>query len=437
MSRKNIFFIMIALLAGAALFGADEPLPVNEEMAVELALAQNLSLQSSGLDRESAKEAADSSWNVLLPDFSASAGLSRSDSLLSESGSTGSWGVNGALSAELVLNASSALSVKSTKLGYQSQILSYETGKAELIVNVKKQYFYLLAYKENLALQERNLDLAQKRWEQSKTNFSNGLASELTVMEARNSYESLKPSYLETKTDYATQLMSFKSLLGLDLDRDVDVEGSLEIVYPDLNREDLIQAYLMNRLDIQTASKNVETLENQLTLLQTGNMAPSLILSAGWSNSAPDAADPVWSDTLSCSATLSLPLNGFIPGSSERVEIHDGERALEQARLNLEDTIQSAEQDIRTILMELEGDRENIEITALNVELAQKTFEMTETAYHSGSKEVLDVEDAQNNLLEANQDLLLSRYNYLTGLLDLEYALNADLKEINSQGGTK
>ena len=129
---------------------------------------------------------------------------------------------------------------------------------------------------------------------------------------------------------------------------------------------------------------------------------------------------------------VSLPLNGFIPGSSENLDIRDAERSIEQARLSLKDAIEGAEQDIRSLLMELDGYRENMEITGLSVELAGKTYEMTEEAYRLGTREILDVEDAQNKLLAANQDLLSSRYNYLSGLLDLEYALNASLDEILS-----
>ncbi len=410
------------------------PLVITEKSAVELALERNVNLQTADIDRESAEDSFRNRWNVLLPDLTASGGLSRSDSLLEESAVDSTWSVNGTLSAKLDLNFSSAYTFEDSELAYQAENLIFDDTETQLIRNVKKQFYYLLVSKENLALQERNLELAEKRYLQEETNYSNGLASQLTVLEARNSFEGLKPTLQETKTSYETQLMSFKKLLGLDLEQLIDVEGTLTGIDLELKGDDLLDAFLMQRNDILSAVNALKSAENQLAMTSAGYLSPSLSLSSGWTSSAPDAANPEWSNSLTLSASLSLPLNGLIPGSSESLAIKDARRAVEQARLNLEDTVFTAEQDIRTILMELDGYRENIEITELSVDLAQKTFDMTEEAYLLGSREVLDVEDAQNNLLEAEQDLLLSRYNYLAGLLDLEYALNADLDEIRNIG---
>jgi outer membrane protein TolC len=128
-----------------------------------------------------------------------------------------------------------------------------------------------------------------------------------------------------------------------------------------------------------------------------------------------------------------MPLNSFIPGSEDALNIKDAAREVEQAQLQLQETMDSAEQNIHTLVMQLDGYLENIEITAFSVELAQKTYKMTESAYEFGTKELLDLEDAQNKLLSANEDLLQSRYSYLSGLIDLEYALNSTLEEIKGE----
>jgi len=68
----------------------------------------------------------------------------------------------------------------------------------------------------------------------------------------------------------------------------------------------------------------------------------------------------------------------------------------------------------------------------LSVDLALKTYEMMENAFSQGRREILDVEGAQNKLLSANQDLLFSKYYYLSGLIDLENALNSSLEDISN-----
>jgi multidrug efflux system outer membrane protein len=225
--------------------------------------------------------------------------------------------------------------------------------------------------------------------------------------------------------------MSFKNLLGLDLEQEMDVEGSLDVSVLDLEVSSLINTFLTRRLDVQSSVKSLEFQENILDLTIAGTLTPSLTLSSDWTGTARDLSNTEWNDAVTVSLYISLPLNGFIPGSKENLDIKDAKRDVEKARLFLKETMDSAEQDIRTLVLKLDGYRENMEITALSVELAQKTFEGIESAFNLGTREILDVEAAQNKLLSANQDLLQSRYSYLSGLLELEYALNVTIDEIN------
>jgi outer membrane protein TolC len=429
-------YCLFLILAGVAMsLSAQEPLILTEDLAVSLALGQNLSLKSSLLDLESSQESNENSWNVFLPDFTVSGGTTRSEELFTVDSSQDddSWTVWGSVDASLTLNYAAIQAMDADQLSYDSQSLSYETAKNQLISSVRKQFYYLLANKENLELVKKNLDLAEKRYIQTKTNFENGLASELSVLESRNSYESIRPSYTNTKTSYETQLMSFKNLLGLDLNQEIDVTGSLDTPVLDLDASSLINKFMAKRLDVQSAVKNLDIQENLKEATNFSKRTPSISLSGDWSNYTYDTSDLDWNDAVSLTLSLSLPLNGFIPGSEDTLEINDTAREVEQARLQLQEIMDSAEQDIHTLVMQLEGYLENIEITAFSVELAQRTYEMTESAYEFGTKELLDLEDAQNKLLSANEDLLQSRYSYLSGLIDLEYALNSTLDEIQGE----
>ena len=435
--KKTISFLLILLTAATGMFAA-EPLVLTEEAAVALALEQNFGLQSSRLDLEGSTETEKNNWNAFLPDLTASAAAYQSEEFLSDTGyiTNEEWGAYGKLDASLNINYAAIQGIASNKLALDSQEITYETSEDNLIVNVKKQFYKLVADREKLDTERKNLELAEKRYDQTKVNYENGLASELDVLEAQNSYESMRPSYTTTKTSYETQLMTFKTLLGLDLEKEILIEGSLKMKdrdsdkKPDFEAEDLIDAFLMNRLDVQQAMKSVEIKENTEKITAIGNRTPTLSLSGEWRNTTSNMDDPDWYDYTTVTLALSMPLNGFIPGSSETVSIHNARRETEKAELDLQETILNAEEDIRTILMQLDSYRENMEITELSVELAEKTYEMTEYAYKQGTREILDVEDSQNKLLDARQDLVDSRYNFLSGLLDLEIALNADRESI-------
>ncbi|MDA3957671.1 TolC family protein [Oceanispirochaeta sp.] len=402
---------------------------LTEDDSVNLALKQNLSLQNSRIDLTLSQEQEQYSWNYLIPEIKASAGLSRTEQLLNNSSPEGSWGVTAGLDLSQSLNLSSFLARSRALLNLEYQNLSYESDLNTLSLNVRQEFYYLLAYSENLALQQKNLDLAKKRYDQSTTNFKNGLASKLDVLEARNSYESLRPDFTDAKTSYNTQLMSFNRLLGLDLNQGIELQGSLERTPLDLDADALVEECLSGRLDVQSGLKNIEIQESQLKSIKSGYLSPTLSLGAKWTNTQTDlSSDSAWNDSALFSLQLSFPINSYIKGSSEQLSISETKLSLEKLEIKLKETLEDGAQEIRSLIMELEGSKENIEIIQVSVLLAQENYEMVEAAFHSGTKELLDVEDAQNKLLSANLNLVLSRYSYISGLLKLENALNIPLQ---------
>jgi outer membrane protein TolC len=420
-------------MAGITQFIVAEPLVLTENLSVEMALEQNKALKASLLDLEKSEDQKNHSWNVLLPDFSLNGSVSGDDSVLNGSSlDSEDLTLSGYFESSVSLNPSARYYMKFDKASYESQCILYQIDEQELKVEVKKAFYYLIAYKESFDLEAKNLDLAKKRWLQTKNNFQNGLASELEVLEAQSSYENMKPSYTEIKTTYKTKLMSFKSLLGIGLEQEISIDGELSPEIIELDSNQLLKNFLLKRLDVQNALKSIQTEEALLAIEKFDDRAPELSLTLDWTNSASDMNNLNWADDASISASISIPLNGFIPGSEESVAISDAEKSVEQAKLNYADVVDNAEQEIRTLIMDLDGSREKIEITQANVEISQKTYEMTEDAYNKGTKEILDLDDAQNTLFSAKQDLLQSKYDYLSGLLDLEYALNTSTDEIKT-----
>jgi outer membrane protein TolC len=125
-------------------------------------------------------------------------------------------------------------------------------------------------------------------------------------------------------------------------------------------------------------------------------------------------------------------LNSYIKGSEEDVAISDAKKSVEQSQLNYKSVVEEAKKEIKTLVLEIQGYQENMEICKTAIEISQKTYDATERAYELGTTELLNLEDAQNTLFSAKQDLLTSQYNYLSAILDLESALNASTDEIKA-----
>lgn len=424
-------FLVIPLLFSviAAVSWAD-PMVLDLDTSINLALQNNPDLKISKIELETAERAAKNTWNEFLPTLTASADLDGSSASTSTYSAT-DWEVGGSLSASLPLDASIAYSIKDTELSYESAKISYNTEKMNLVADVEQNFASLIASEADMDIDKANLELAQKRYEQTQTNFNNGLSSELDVLEAQVTAKTLEPTYLQTVADYKEDVREFLMDLGLDPETDVTFNGTLETPIYDFNSDDLINRYLYQRQDIKELQNELAIYENTKSLTAAEGLSPSLSLSAGWSADLDDAFDSSttsdsWADGFSAGIGLSIPLNGFIPGSSTNLSVKEADDDVQTASISLAQGVDEARTEIINLVEQLKTSASNMDLSQLNVELTRRTYEMSEESFSRGTVERLDVEDAQQDYYEAQQDYLESQYTYYSGLVDLRVALGLD-----------
>ena len=430
-------FVLIAgfLSLGTSLLLAESPVELTVEKSVSAALEQNRDLMITRLETDSSRLEFDNRWNSLVPDISATTGLSYRDDLLfpsSQGNSSSPASLSAGLSLSLPLSSTLAHRMEQTRIDYEAQMISMETAQKQLIRDVEKEFYYLLTVKNNLEVLQQNQELAEKRYMQTLENFNNGFSSELQVLQAQVSAANYRPQLSQARSDYEIRERSFLILLGIDPETEVNLTGELEHPSVELNAPDLVSLYAAGRQDIRAQQKSIESLENSRRTAKASGFSPSVSVTGGWTSSLNDPfsgsswSENGWTDTLSMGLTLRVPLDGYIPGSSQKTTLAQTDISIEQARISLDSLMDSARTDILNLVKSIRTSQEQLELAGLNVDLAAKSYEMTEESYNLGVMERLEVEDAQQSLLSAIQQRLTSQYQYLSGLIDLKYALNMD-----------
>jgi outer membrane protein TolC len=434
---KRVYaFILVILFTLIALHLSAGEIRLDSETAVSLALKKNLGLQAEKIDLETKERAKQTSWNEFLPSVSVGAALnhSREDKKAVTSMSDSSpWDMSGSIKASLPLSAANRYSIQNRKLAYEEGEISLEDVEKQLEREVKKEFYNLIVLRDKIILIEQNIETAQKRYDQAKTNYENGLVPELTMLSAQVTLENLKPDLEEVKVTYETAQMQFIQMLGLDRDIDIALVGSIEPEIISLCAASLIQKHLSSRLDLQGLMKNLEVLENQKKLTKAEEYTPLLSFTYSYSTGVHDPFHADWGSAESWSGnstfgiSLSLPLDGLIPGSSSKVKIKEIDDSIGKARIELTQARQLAEIEIESIVLRLDKSLRTLYALEQNVALAQKTYNLTEKEYNAGVVELLEVEEAYDELQEAKLGVLEEKYNYLMGIFDLEYALNTKL----------
>ncbi|GEM_PF-316872 len=436
---------LVVLVAGLALGALGPPAPLSAEPvkmtldeATDRALAQNLDLLLQRQSQDSARRRADQAWSELLPSVNASAGVSRSRSLLSDSGSGSTTQVTGSLSMGLALRPGLAATIRDTRLELEAETITTTAARTGLINAVEREFLYLVANAGTVDLEELALELARSRLESVQTRYRQGRASELDVLEAQVAVAQQEPVVQAARADYESGLREFAGLLGMDPATDLELDGevTVEEIRPDADR--LVGEFLATRSDVIAARVELESARNSRRETAGNGRFPTISVSAGWSGNVADPSGD-WSDaaqdSVSLGLSVSIPVDSWIPASSTGQAIASATDQVTAARLRLDQTLQTAEREIRDAAAQVTAAWVQVASADASVERAQRAYEMTEEAYAQGSRSLLDVQDAQQSYLSARQSVLATAYQYRAALIDLRAALSLDsLEPLTNEG---
>jgi outer membrane protein TolC len=441
---------MICMLLFLVQNGIFSETVIDVETAVSSALECNLNLRSEEIGLRIKKRVKDTMWNYFIPKVSVSTTLSKMNQvaepmvfdlgpmgIFEMPGGDDYWDLTLGLNASLTLTASMFVGMKQAVLDYEAGNISLEMAQKKMALNVRKTFYNLLLIEENMKLMERSIAAAEDRYLQAVANYRSGLVPEYAMLSAQVAWENMKPALEEMKIGYRSAMMGFKQMLGIDRGEEIVLEGTIHMEEVPFTGENTLQR-INERLDIRLFKKNIEMLEN-LKLLSVTSLAPAITFSftadPGFqgdpfaSNLFANIEDN-WNQRAGMFAIiLSIPVDGLFPSSKTQVEIANSADAVEQSKNGLKIAFLAAQLEIDTILMKLEKSVKSIDTLKLNVALAERAYNMAEEAYNAGSKDLLELQNAELELRKARLEVLKEEYNYMTGLLDLEYALNVEFEK--------
>jgi len=398
--------------------------------AVNLALQNNLDIKQSKMDLELLAKKNKYSWNSVSPSISASGGFNGNTPL-----GDGDTSFSYSLGASLNLTLTPALRTTMNKalLDYQSGQATLETTKRRIELSVRKTFYSLIYFNDNLENQLRSLETTKQTYEANQVKYKQGRLPELQLLNSQYNYERKIPEIENLKRNYQSNIDSFKLLLGLSLEDEITLEGKLDEAVSVHFDETILQTSLNSieeNAQIKALKQQIISTENTIQATKLSSYAPTVSFSVsentnGSSKENPMAGKNAWepSSSLSYGVTVRVPLDGYFPWSSGKLNIASAEENLQKLKMNLEQartqTTLAVKNSYNTILQALT----QLELLEKNVELTQKTYDMSKNAYNMGSVDLLSLQQAEDNLYSARYNVQNQKYTILTSILTLEDTL--------------
>lgn len=411
---KKVFIVSALLLLGTTLFAQNQVRKISIDDAVVLAADNNISLQRQKISLELLEKRNKFSWNSVSPTLGSIEGTF----IPSLDQDTYSYSVSGSVRLTLALSLYTA--IKTAKLNYENGISSYEEAVRTVELNVRKLFYSLIYTKDSIALQNRNLETARQRYLNNKDRYNRGQLSELDLLQSQYAYESLVPNIESAVISYDNNMATFKQTLGLSQNEQIELVGSLSDAIPP-------QSFSVDKAieEIPSVKKLEQSIELQKTsLLATRFSAwgPSINASFSYKINGMKGSDELQT-TKSIILSASIPLDGYLPWSNGALSIESQKATLADLELQLENAKTTAELTIQNSLKNIMQKQGQIEMLQQNVDIAQKAYNMTLTAYNHGSKDLMTLQNSADSLKNAQLNQQSQIYNLICAVLDLENTL--------------
>lgn len=315
--------------------------------------------------------------------------------------------------------------LRQTAVEHKRAKIQQDDVEASVSKTVKKSYYAIATERQRLALYEKNFALAQREAFLVNKNYEAGLASELSLLQARYAAASLEPELMKAAQEFRQTLRAFNILIGLSPETEILFTDTLDHIFPKACLPENIQDRIEARPDVVSARMVLELAQSRRRAATLNRYAPTVSLSESTAiaDLQKDISPP---ETAVFTLSVSIPLNGYIPGSSTSVGVKELTAAVERAELALRETRIQAVEQVTVLTDTLDRLQRSIELTRMNESVAVRAYDLSREGYDSGLVTQTDLDSTRQKSLEAGFAVLNAQYLYKAALIELAYALGIE-----------
>ena len=435
---KKIFSFLMSLLACSVSMSAQETtLDLNLQKAIEIAIAENPTIKVADKEIELKKIADKEAWQALLPTVTADLALNHSITVAAIKTQMGEFkmGMDGTTTATgtatLAVPVFAPAVYQNMKLTKQDILLAQEKARSsrlDLINQVTKAYYSALLSKDSYEVMQRSYNTSKENFEVVDKKYQAGRVSEYDKISAEVQMRSMRSSVVSAETGMNLAILQLKVLMGINTDVNVNIQDSLRSYESSLtlaNAEANI-GEIQNNSALRQLDLNKAMLERSRKILRT-NFMPTVSASlsgqySSYSNTDWNVFGYKYSPSSTFVLSASIPIfkaSNWTKLQSNRVQLAQ----LADTRLDTERQLSMAAQSYRQNMLKaiskLESDREA-------VKQADKAVNISGKRYEVGRGTILELNQSETALVQAELTYNQSIYDYLSNKADLDYTLGRE-----------
>ena len=416
---------------------------------IDYALTNNITLKKSQLQKENATEDLKGAKAALLPSVNASTNQSLGYQPWKNSGIStvtngvvntkvdktsynGSYSVNGQWT---VWNGGrNTNTVKLDRLAEQEAELSLQETANNIQERIAQIYAQILYLDESVKVGEQTLETSKKNEERGQEMVNVGKMSKADLAQLTSQRANDEYGIVETRSQLLIYKLQLKQLL------EITDETPFDVAIPEISDERILAAIpplqsvyeqaLLNRPEIERSQLAVKSSDVSLSIAKAGWM-PNINLQGGVTTSTNSLSNIGWGSQIKNNVNTSLGVGVSVPitdGRSTKTAVNKAKIQQLQAALDLQDQQKTLYSNIQQFWLNATTNQEKYKAAQSSVESAKQSYELLSEQFRLGLKNIVELLTGKNNLLQAEQNQLQSKYQTIYNKQMLEFYQGGEIK---------
>ena len=451
---KKLLLLISGVLLSTQIMTAQDVLSTSTrqwtlQQCIEYAMENNITLQKSKLQKQSATEDLKGAKAALLPTVSASTNQSLGYQPWKDTGI--STVTNGQVNTKVdktYYNGSYSLSgqwtvwngnrnintIKLDKLAEQSAELQTQETANTIQERIAQIYTQILYLAENVKVNEEMLVTSKKNEERGQEMLNVGKMSKADLAQLSAQRANDEYNIVEAQSQLMNYKLQLKQLLELTDEEEFDV------VIPDFSDDRILEAIpslqsvyeqaLLSRPEVERSQLAIKSSDVSVSIAKAGWL-PSISLTGGVTTSTNSLSGTNWGTQMKSNVNTQLGVGVSVPiydGRSTKTQVNKAKIQQLQAQLDLQDLQKTLYTDIQQFWLNAWTNQQKYLAATSSVESARQSYDLLSEQFRLGLKNIVELMAGKDNLLSTQQNQLQSKYLTIYNQQMLKFYQSGEIK---------
>jgi len=415
---KRFSFILFFILTVFGLHSQENVRKWSLADCLNYALEHNISVKKSKVNQLSGSEDLQLSKAQLFPSLSASVSQSvvnyPSENVSSNNSYSGSYGISANL--RLFDGGRRTNTIRQNEIRLNMNELAVEQSENDIRISLVQAYMQALYAMESVRINENTVEVSKVQYERASELLIAGSISKVDLAQIESQYSSDKYRLVVSQATLANYSLQLKQLLELDITEEITIETpelTLNMIMAPLSdKQTIYQTSLAVMPEVKSSLLSLDIAGLEIKKAQAGYL-PSLSLGADIGTGHASGIGTSFGTQMWDRMNESIRFTVSIPILSNR----ENKTAVSKARLasitSELDWMTTQKQLLRTVeglYLDATSSQNQYLAAVEQVKYNEESYSLIEEQFFLGMKNTLEMLTAKNNLLNAQQEMLQSKY---------------------------